>query len=383
MKALLQKLGLLGLSLMLVSPFAVSAALPAMIRTYQKQGYAPTQVEQLFSLSSLTILTVLLLTPYINRFLTESLAIVIGFLLIAFGGTLPVWTSGYKAVFLAHIILGSGIGLINAHAITSISRYYQGKERTKLLGWRGATEVLGSAMLTFLAGQLMIKDWTQAYWIYGTALPLLLLYLFFVPKAPPTSSAPSETSTALTPKQILTLIGKASFAGTLILINTATTMRIPLVIENLGIGSPKESSLILSLMMLMGILAGIGFSPVLKRLHTSFKVVIPLVFSLGMLLLWLGTHLITITLGAVLSGFVYSLGVTYVFYQVSEQFPQEQLRAATTLVLLGCNIGGAGAPFALQLIALYHTNLRFPYLIFALITLSIGTILSFNRPTTV
>lgn len=375
MKAVLQKLGLLGLSFMLVSPFAVSAALPAMLSHYHKQGYANGQVELLFSLSSLAILAILLLTPYISRFLTESLAIVLGFLLIELGGTLPVWTQEYAMVFLAHLILGSGIGLINAHAITSISRFYQGSERTKLLGLRGATEVLGSASLTFLAGQLMTSHWSHAYWIYGIALPLLAAYLLFVPRKDARQEEPAEKSLPLTRGQLLHLLGMAGYACSLILINTATTMRIPLIIERLTIGTPQQSSLILSLMMLMGILAGAGFNQALNLLKNAFLSTIPFIFGLGMLMLWVGDQLWSISLGALISGFVYSLGVTYVFHRVAEQFPKHQLRTATTIVLLGCNIGGAGAAFALQAISLFTSDLRLPYLIFASISLLLSTLL--------
>ncbi|EFY01952.1 hypothetical protein SDD27957_01320 [Streptococcus dysgalactiae subsp. dysgalactiae ATCC 27957] len=38
-KSLIEKISLLSLSLMMVSPFAVSPALPKMIAYYQAQGY--------------------------------------------------------------------------------------------------------------------------------------------------------------------------------------------------------------------------------------------------------------------------------------------------------------------------------------------------------
>ena len=90
MKTFLEKLSLLSLSLMLVSTFSTSTALPQMIATYQQQGYATSQVEFLFSITSFTIMGILILNPFLNRVLSERVSVIIGLLLIAFGGSLPV-----------------------------------------------------------------------------------------------------------------------------------------------------------------------------------------------------------------------------------------------------------------------------------------------------
>lgn len=66
---------------MMVSPFAVSPALPKMIAYYQAQGYQAQSVEILFSLSSFAILGVLLIMPFLNRFLSERTTVVVGLLL--------------------------------------------------------------------------------------------------------------------------------------------------------------------------------------------------------------------------------------------------------------------------------------------------------------
>ena len=87
MKALLEKLSLLSLSLMLVSTFSTSTALPQMISTFQQQGYAASQVEMLFSISSFAIMGMLVINPFLDRFLSERSSIILGLSFIAFGGS--------------------------------------------------------------------------------------------------------------------------------------------------------------------------------------------------------------------------------------------------------------------------------------------------------
>ena len=126
MKTFLEKLSLLSLSLMLVSTFSTSTALPQMIATYQQQGYATSQVEFLFSITSFTIMGILILNPFLNRVLSERVSVIIGLLLIAFGGSLPVVRQDYSLVVVSRILLGIGIGLINSRAISIISETYEG-----------------------------------------------------------------------------------------------------------------------------------------------------------------------------------------------------------------------------------------------------------------
>ena len=100
MKTFLEKFSLLSLSLMLVSTLSPSTALPQMITTFHQQGYAASQVEFLFSLSSFAILAMLLLNPIIERLISERLSIILGLLLIAFGGSMPVVFQNYSLVFV-------------------------------------------------------------------------------------------------------------------------------------------------------------------------------------------------------------------------------------------------------------------------------------------
>lgn len=369
---MLKKISLLGLSFMLVTPFAVSSALPAMLKHYQAQGYTASQVEQLFSLSSMMILVVLLLNPILRR-IPEHVAIILGLLLISFGGTLPVFNQAYVVLFVSRLVLGAGVGLINAHAINIISHHYQGDEKTKVLGLRGSSEVLGSASMTLLAGQLLAFGWSKAYLIYVFGLIMLALYLMFVPKTPEVAEThQQETKEKLTGKQLAYLISLAAYAGFIILVNTANMLRIPLVVEQLDMGTATQSSFILTLMMLMGILSGLVFSQILHVVNKWFSPLVPLIFGLGMFLLWQAQSLWLLGVGAVLTGFVYSLGVTFVFHKVSENFSINQLSTATTIVLLGCNLGGGGAAFALQATSIINSEVNFAFFLFGVLTILLG-----------
>lgn len=347
MKIILEKISLLGLSFMLVSTFAISPLLPEMTAAYTAAGISLNQIDFLLSVPSFMIIAVLLASPYLSRFLTEKLIFVLGLLCISLGGSLPALTQDYPLVLMSRLVLGLGIGLINERAITIISQHYSGSERAKMLGIRGSTEVLGSATLTFLAGQLLRGSWSSGFLIYLLSLPLLGFYLLFGNAKSDDKSKvanhPKKAKTDLSARQVWHIVFMALYAGSVILINTGITIRLPMLVEELKLGTAIDSSLILSLMMLMGILAGTLFASLMAHFRQFLQPLVLLALALGLVLIWLAPNLVFLAIGALTTGFVYSIGVTSVFHRLSEILRTNQLALGTTLVLLGCNLGGGMA----------------------------------------
>lgn len=71
--------------------------------------------------------------------------------------------------------------MINAKAISVFSEYYEGNEKDTLLGYRGSAEVLGNAIMTLVAGRLLLIKWNYAFLVYALGFVILFMYLTFIP----------------------------------------------------------------------------------------------------------------------------------------------------------------------------------------------------------
>lgn len=346
MKHLIEKISILALSTMLVSTFAVSPAIPQMLAHFAAQGIGQGQVEFLMTVTSFAIMFALLANPIVTRFFSERTIMVLGLLLIALGGAMPVLFPVFGLVFLSRLLLGIGIGLINARAINIVGTHFSGKERMQMMGLRGSAEVLGSATLTILVGWLIGFGWQAAFLVYLFGFVLLALFLLFVPKDEEAGAELVEedvTDIKLTPQMWRTGIFLAFLAFFVINVNTFITIRIPTMVVDQSLGTAREASWILGTMQIMGIVAGAVFAFLVERLKNWLLPISYVLFGLAVLGIAFSINIWMLAIGAMVSGFFYSIVLTIVFSRVTVHTPKALLSAVMTIVLMGCNIGGATA----------------------------------------
>lgn len=375
MRRILEKGGILSLSLMLVSTYSVSAVIPEMIRFYE--GYGRSQVEQLISISSVAVTLIIILNPWISQILSDRASIVLGLLFLTLGGAAPVWVQDYGAVFVARLIQGAGVGLMNVCAIDMINQRFEGDERSALLGYRGSAETVGNVVLTLIVGRILGSgaEWRYCFLIYFFGAAVLLLYLLFVP------NGKREKKVCRTEERTGRRMEKGGrngyvfcglWGGFFVGVNTCCTMRIPSLVVEKGIGTGAQSSLILSLMMITGVFAGMAFGALKKRYSGRLQGIALCVWGLGLAVMAAAGNLIVLGLGAVIAGFANNILITTVFEGISEQFPPQAVKAATTCALVGCNLGSSVSPYALNAISFINGGMSAPFVVFSVAAVAAG-----------
>ena len=356
MKQFLERASILSLSLVLITSFSISSALPAMFDYYQ--GYPKEQIELLVSLPSFGIMIMLILNGFLERLFPERLQISLGLLILSIGGTAPFWYQDYNFVFAMRILFGLGVGMINAKAISIISERYHGKTRIQMLGLRGSAEVVGASILTLVVGQLLSLGWTVTFLAYSAGFLVLILYLLFVPygkEKKETKKKEAET-TRLTGQMKGLIFLLAVEAAVVVCTNTAITIRIPSLMVERGLGDAQLSSLVLSIMQLIGILAGVSFSFLISLFKERLLLWSGITFGLGQIVIALSPSLGVMVVGSIVAGFAYSVALTTVFQLLSERIPARLLNQATSFAVLGCSFGAFTTPFILGAVGMVTQN---------------------------
>lgn len=368
MTKILEKMSLLGLSLLLISAFSISTALPPML-DYYSPTYNASQVELLVSVPSFSVVAMLLLNPFVDKWLNDRQLIMTGLILLSSAGIFPFFVQWYPLVLLSRLVFGMGIGFINAKAISIISQRYQGKERIQMLGIRGSVELIGGASCSLLVGQLLKIHWTLAFLIYGFGFIILAMYLLFVPPMEQIEKKEIQKSKqGLNKKDFAMILGMALLSGFVICINSSISLRVPLFQVDGKTIVGGASALVLSLEQGIGIAAGLSFASLLAHIKNRLLPMALLCLSICLFGIALANNLLTLILSSVGVGFFYSIILTLIFHRLSECIARNLLNKATAYVLLGCNLGSAVSPYVLKLLALVSSSFSWIFLAYAIVS---------------
>ena len=368
MTRILEKMSLLGLSLLLISAFSISTALPPML-DYYSPSFSAAQVELLVSVPSFSVVAMLLLNSFIDKWLSDRQLIVTGLLLLSSAGIFPFFVQAYPLVLLSRIAFGMGIGLINAKAIAIISQRYQGKERVQMLGIRGSMELIGGASCSLLVGQLLKIHWTFAFLIYGFGFVILIMYLLFVPSMEQVEKKQiTKRKQVLNKKDLGMILGMALLAGFVICINSSISLRVPLFQVAGKTIESGQSALVLSLEQGIGIVAGLSFASLIGHFKNRLLLIVMFLLAVCLFGMSVASNLPILILSSVGVGFFYSIILTIIFNRLSESIARNLLNKATAYVLLGCNLGSALSPYVLKLLALISPSFRWIFLAYATVS---------------
>ena len=374
MKRFMEKASILALSLVLTTAFSISSSLPAMFQYYK--NYSSSQVELLVSLPSIGIMSLLTFNSVLERFVSERFMIILGLILYSICGLIPFFNQSYNLVFASRFVFGLGLGMMNPRAIAIISERFQGRERVQMLGYRGSAEVVGTALLTLIVGQLLRFNWTTTFWVYAIGFIVLALYLMFVPYEKNESDKHKHLKSVrkMTRKQIHLSIFLAFIAGMIVCANVAITLRIPSLVLQAEIGNAETASWILSCMQLVGILAGVSFASLVNALKNRLLTITGIVFGLSQIMIGLSSQIYFLSLSALLAGFAYSISLTAVFHIVSEKIPAYLVNRATAIVVLGCSSGASVSTFVLSLIGIISSTPTFIFSVLGVLMMGISTL---------
>lgn len=378
----LEIIGILSLSLLLTSSFAVSSCVPEMMKTFS--GYDRSAVEFLISSPSIAMVIMIALTPILSKYLSERFIVVSGLLILGVCGVAPIFTDSYPIISATRILMGVGIGLLNAKAISLIGERFTGNLRSRLQGIRCSMETIGQSTLMFIAGQLLLLGWNYAFLIYAPAFVILFMYLMFVPaKATacddekhmaPAAGGAGKTS-PINARDMKFILLNFLLGYSLVSAAVLISLRITSYIVDSGIGTATDGATTMSISVFAGFLAGLVFGKLFERLNSRLLPLSLLFIAIGNAAIGFGTSLPVVMLGACISNFCITLGTSYMFNGLSEHISTEALNTANSVVLIGCNLASCTISFILQAIGLISPKLSAGFVAYALVYLILAVMI--------
>ncbi|MBM7712814.1 MFS transporter [Enterococcus xiangfangensis] len=322
---MIKKIGIVSLSSVTGAASIIASVIPLLAVAYPNQSL--TSVESLVTISSLSALVTILLNNFIVRKIGIKPTIIAGLFLGAISGILPFFVSNYYLFLCLRIILGIGIGLYSPHAISLISLFYSGRERTKLLGIQMGISALGNAILLFIAGWLASFGWRWTFFVYSS---LAVIALLILSKVPNVTIKKAESKKVRPLNKTVTLYIILCFLTFLII--WGVQLKLPAYLVENSISSSSKSGMLLSLMNIAGMCAGLSFSFFFDRIK---RFLLPISYIGAAICVWgilLSANFLFISLFSILFNFIYSFTGPSIILKANSLAEEDQIIKVNSLI---------------------------------------------------
>lgn len=345
------KIALLSVSMLVAVAPAINANIPAMKEAFPQIPLS--MVEMITTIPSLFLMISVLTSGFIAKKIGYKQTIMLGLGIVAISGIIPIFIGNFYLVLFSRAALGFGIGLFNSLLIGLISYFFDGNERTTLIGYHEALGGLGGMLITYIAGQLMHVNWQAPFISYAIAIPVFFIFWKVIPKVK------TEDILHKNAKQVVVSEGKEGnfsivFVFMILIVIGATlnmTMGIKvssLIVEQ-GYGSASDASTVIMLLSLGAMISGFLFG----KMYKIFK---NYIMSVGFMITALAMFIIGISNASwmtVLGGFLVGFGFRVMMPCLTNIVNSSHLKnptLATSLLLVAYNLGSAFAPYGSMLI---------------------------------
>ena len=367
---------LIGANLTLISGAGLTAAMPAMLRTFEDVPGAALWVSMVITLPALFVV----LGGPIIGLLTDRF----GRKPVLVGSILLSGLAGTGAFFLDHIfailVTRALVGISIAGAMTAtnalIADYFSGQERAKFMGYQSAFLGLGVIVFMPIGGFLADISWEYTFLSY---LPVLLVFLpaLFAIREPEVIR-PADAQNKKISFKINATLGLI-FSSVFVLMFSFVTIPLFLAyfMENILSVGGAEVGLVGGLSGLMTFFGGMTYERIGRRLSFPRLVVAGfIVFGLGFIALGLASSWVLVILGNSIVG--YGLGVNMAnltTWLAHEASPEMRGRANGIFMTMRFLAEFLGSLIYTPLINI--TSYNFGYILSAIVVVSMGLLILF------
>lgn len=329
------KFSLLSISILLMSHLAISPVIPNLYNFYHTSNpnIGLASVESLATIPAMMITIFVLLSNGVIKIIGKKNTVLLGLLLIFIFGIVPAFTTNFKVVLISRLFLGAGIGLFNSLSISMISDFFDEEHRGTMIGLRTAFLNIGKALTTFISGYLLIYGIQYTFLVYALALPIFIIFLLFVPNAENINNKKvsikfHKETIVLT---LLTFLVGISYMG--------ATIKIPTLLAEKYHYQPDVARNLLTILALSGILSGVIFGVLVKRFKNLTLPIMLSFMTIGSVLFALTNNIVIFYIAAIFIGISFVGTMSFNFFYISNKLENKFINFATSVILVGGNIG--------------------------------------------
>ncbi len=257
-------------------------------------------VKMLITFPAIFIIPISLMSgKLVSKFRKKSL-VTFGVIMYLIGGLGAFFLTDFWLVFGSRGVLGIGVGILTPLAVGLIADYYEGVERSKMMGYATSFNNLGGIIATVFAGFLSTIAWNYPFLVYILGFYVLYMIIRFLPRGEVSNA---KDHSKLTVKVLLLGL---SMAGIMIIFYQIPS-HLSIYVFELGFGGGLTTGLLIALVTLGAFVFGLVFHQLKMKLGSMLNFTGMLLLFVGTVIVYLTSSIVVLSVGLLLIGA--SLGI--------------------------------------------------------------------------
>lgn len=258
------KIGVISMASLGMAGTIVGSAIAAIAQSFPDVPISTVQL--LSTLPGLGSLLITLIAGQMAMRISKKTLVLLGIALVTIGGMIPAfWNQSIYGLLACSIILGMGVGFISTLSPMLLSQYFDGEERSTMMGINTGVTSLGAMILTAVGGYLGGSHWQNLYLVYSFGIVIFFITLFFLPKDQVERTFTNKEKQKQTKQKLNTYVFIVYFVVFLLGIAfTAYMANLSIVVAEKGMGGTTLTGFINAVGTIGGIATGLGFKYVRK-----------------------------------------------------------------------------------------------------------------------
>lgn len=337
-----------------------------------------TTIKLILTAPSLMIIPFSFLSSYLTSKIRKRTIALLGIFIYFIGGIMPQFMPTIEWILAFRLLLGVGVGLIMPLDASLINDYFEGKERTAMMGYNSALSNFSGIVTMIFAGWLATFGWRLPFNVYFLGLLIFALVFFYLPKGQ-VQKAPKTNVSFKIP---LAVFGYSFAMGGIMLAYYAVATNMAIFLEQNNIGNATLTGIIVSLTTVGGMITSL----LIVQIEFFFKkyVLHSMLFSMGLgfLLLTWTSNLALIMMAVVLIGFGQGILFPILTLKALDKVPFHKADITASITASFIFLGQFLSPLVLDNIGKLTTgsSIRFQYGFLAIsIFMSVGLLFIFQK----
>lgn len=360
------KVALLSSCIVCSSANAIMAIIPEMAKSFPDVELY--MIELITTAPALFQMLAILFSGIVVRFLGLKRTVMLGLALCGVMGIIPIVIQNFSVLLLTRCAYGVGSGLTLSPVLTLIISFFEGPERSVILGLQGSVLGLGNAASTLLVGQLQTFGWNWSFAIYALTFVFLALFGAIVPDTNEQNDDTVHKNSASEGTAKGATAAGLAFQGALMFLSAIIIglflVKAPTFVTERGLGTVQQGSVVLMLNSLGTLVGGALYGKIRGALSDFALVVFMVIGAVGFVIAAMSSSLAGVIIAAFLIGYTMMSDSPHLQENVSLRFASFGSKG-TTFILVAQSLGMFAAPYLGTALGLLSSEMTTQFLICA------------------